>query len=85
MQKSSSNLQVDLKLILFPFVIPHEKEEHEDALVPNRLQDVTVGDALVNALAEIALEQNEEKVGTLVDTSQDTFSPSDYVQYILDL
>ena len=85
MQKSSSNLQVDLKLILFPFVIPYEKEEHEDALVQSKLQDVTVGSALVNAPAEIALERNEEKVGTLVGTSQDTFSPSDYVQYILDL
>ena len=67
MQKSSSNLQVYLKLILFPFVIPNE--ELEDAVVLNKLLDVKGENALVCVRAEIALERSEEMVGTLVDTS----------------
>ena len=69
MQKSSSNLQVYLKFVLFPSVFPNERLEHEDAVVLNKLSDVKEESALVNVLAEIALERSEEMVGTLVDTS----------------
>ena len=69
MQKSSSNLQVYLKFILFPFVFPNERLEHEDAVVTNKLSDVKEESELVSVLAEIAMERSEETAGTLVDTS----------------